>query len=65
MGDKKLDTTTGFPYRPVLLRVLALPPITPRQLHSAWIMPRCPGSHNIGLPITDGVFDKDEESEAA
>jgi len=25
MGDKKSGTTTGFPYRPVLLRVLALP----------------------------------------
>jgi len=27
-------------------------------------MPRCPGSRNIGLPITDEVFDEDEESEA-
>jgi len=35
------------------------------QLHLAWIMPRCPGSHNIGLPIKDEVFDEDEESEAA
>jgi len=35
------------------------------RLHSAWIMPRCPGSHNIGLPITDEVFDEDGESEVA
>ena len=33
------------------------------QLHPAWIMPRCPGSHNIGLSITDELFD--EESQAA
>jgi len=33
------------------------------QLNLAWIMPRCPRCHNIGLSVTHEVFDEDEESE--